>query len=154
MPDSSSSNLLYLPPLELPPLRDVNLFNSRCLPLLLCNDGDAPCGLNAPVEDLYEVSSAKDGGAGARGMRYDGSAAGARGDGKDVLREWVVEMGGDIDATEDGRDGNSCESLSEPPEVFLRVRGGRAWAAAAGDPTRRAEGTVSIAGLLVFGEAI
>jgi hypothetical protein len=101
------------------------------------------------------VSSAKDGkagSAGARGMRYDGSAAGARGDGKEVLREWVVLIGGDIDATEDGRDGNNCDSLSEPPEVFLRVRVGRAWAAAVGEPTRRAEGTVSIAGLLVLGE--
>jgi hypothetical protein len=72
------------------------------------------------------VSSANDGGAGARGMRYDGSAAGVRGDGRDVLREWAVVIGGEIDTTEDGRDGNSCESLSEAPEVFLRVRDGRA----------------------------
>jgi hypothetical protein len=49
-----------------------------------------------------------------------------RGDGRDVLREWAVVIGGEIDTIEDGRDGNSCESLSEAPEVFLRVRDGRA----------------------------
>jgi hypothetical protein len=97
------------------------------------------------------VFSAKEGGAGARGMRYDGSAAGTSGDGSDVLREWVVVVGGEIDATEDGRDGNSCESLSEPPEVFLRVRDGRDWSIV-GDPARRAKGIVSVADLLVFGE--
>jgi hypothetical protein len=97
------------------------------------------------------VSSAKEGGAGARGMRYDGSAAGTRGDGNDVLREWAVVLGGEIDATEDGRDGNSCDSLSEPLEVFLRVKGGRYWPIA-GDPARRAGGIVSVVGLLVFKE--
>jgi hypothetical protein len=70
------------------------------------------------------VSSAKDGGAGARGMRYVGSAAGVSGDGRDVLRECAAVTGGDIDTIEDGRDGNSWESLSEAPEVFLRVRDG------------------------------
>jgi hypothetical protein len=29
-----------------------------------------------------------------------------------------------MDATEDGRDGKSCESLSDPLDVFLRVSGG------------------------------
>lgn len=72
------------------------------------------------------MSSANEGGAGARGMRYDGSAAGARGDGKDVLRDCAVVLGGVLDTTEDGRDGKSCESLSDPPDVFLRVSGGRA----------------------------
>jgi hypothetical protein len=84
-------------------------------------------------------------------MRYDGSAAETRGDGKDVLREWAVVVGRVIDATEDGRDGNSCDSLSEPPEVFLRVRGGRDWPIT-GEPARRAEGSVLVAGLLVLGE--
>lgn len=61
--------------------------------------------------------------------------------------------GGEIDATEEGRDGNSCESLSDAPEVFLRVNGGRAWEVTVGDPARRADGTVSAEGLLVvFGE--
>jgi hypothetical protein len=58
-----------------------------------------------------------------------------------------------MDATEDGRDGKSCESLSEPPEVFLRVRGGRA--PTDGEPARRASGTLSTDGLLVvLGEPI
>jgi hypothetical protein len=72
------------------------------------------------------VSSANEGGAGARGIRYDGSAAGVRGDGKDVFFEWPVVLGGVIDATEDDRDGKSWESLSDPPDVFLRASGGRA----------------------------
>jgi hypothetical protein len=95
------------------------------------------------------VSSANEGGAGARGIRYDGSAAGARGDGSDVLRDWAVVVGGETETTEDGREGNSCESRSEPPEVFLRVSGGRAWAPIAGEPARRTVGTASTEGLLV-----
>jgi len=99
------------------------------------------------------VSSAKEGGAGARGMRYDGSAAGVSGDGRDVLREGAVVFGGVMEMTEDGRDGNSCDSRSDPPDVFLRVSGGRAWVPTVGDPARSAEGTVSAKGfLLVVGE--
>jgi hypothetical protein len=94
------------------------------------------------------VSSANEGGAGARGIRYDGSAAGARGDGSDVLRDCAVVVGGETEATEDGRDGKSCESRSEPPEVFLRVSGGRAWALIAGEPARRTVGTASTEGFL------
>lgn len=37
-----------------------------------------------------------------------------------------VLLGGEIDATEEGRDGKSCESLFELPDVFLRASGGRA----------------------------
>lgn len=76
-------------------------------------------------------------------MRYDGSAAGARGDGKDVLLDWVVVVGGDIETTDDGRDGNNCDKRSDPPEVFLRVSGGRACEPTAGEPARRAVGTFS-----------
>jgi hypothetical protein len=72
------------------------------------------------------VSSVNEGGAGARGMRYVESPAGVRGDGRDVLRKGPVVLGGVIDATEGGRDGKSCESLSDPPDVFLRASGGRA----------------------------
>ena len=99
------------------------------------------------------MSSANEGGAGARGIRYVGSAAGVSGGGRDVLRECAVVIGGEIDTIEDGRDGNSCESLSEAPEVFLRVRGGRAWGPTVGEPARRAAGTSSSEDcLLVFGE--
>lgn len=101
------------------------------------------------------MSSANEGGAGARGMRYDGSAAGVRGDGRDVRRDCAVVLGGVIETTDDGRDGNSCESLSEPPDVFLRASGGRAWDPIAGEPTRRAVGTGSEKDpLAVVGEPI
>ena len=101
------------------------------------------------------MSSANEGGAGARGMRYDGSAAGVSGEGRDVLRDCAVVLGGVTEATEDGRDGNSWESLSDPPDVFLRASGGRAWAPIAGEPARRAVGTVSEKGpLVVVGEPI
>jgi hypothetical protein len=58
-------------------------------------------------------------------------------------------LGGVIDATEAGRDGKSCESLSDPPEVFLRCSGGRAVAPTTGEPARKAAGTVSTEGFLV-----
>lgn len=87
------------------------------------------------------MSSANEGGAGARGMRYEGSAASARGDGKDVLLDWVVVVGGDMETTDDGRDGNNCDKRSDPPELFLRVSGGRVCEPIAGEPARRAVGT-------------
>ena len=37
-----------------------------------------------------------------------------------------VLLGGEIDATDEGREGNNCESLFELPDVFLRASGGRA----------------------------
>jgi hypothetical protein len=58
------------------------------------------------------------------------------------------------EAAEDGRDGKICESLSDPPDVFLRASGGRAWEPSAGEPARRAAGTASAEGLLVAGEPI
>jgi hypothetical protein len=69
---------------------------------------------------LYDVSWAKDGGAGARGIRYEGSEAGSRGG------ELLGDATEAIEAIEEGRDGKSCESLSEAPDVFLRRSGGRA----------------------------
>jgi hypothetical protein len=78
---------------------------------------------------LYDVSWAKDGGAGARGIRYEGSEVGSRGEGNDCRLD-AGELLGDateaIEAIEEGRDGKSCESLSEAPDVFLRRSGGRA----------------------------
>lgn len=97
------------------------------------------------------------GGAGARGIRYDGSAAGTRGEGYDARLDAVVVTSGDMLAIEAGRDGKSCESLSDP-DVFLRVSAGRAWDEAAptvGEPTRRAVGTLCSNGPLpVIGEPI
>lgn len=102
------------------------------------------------------MSSEKVGGAGARGIRYVGSAAGVRGEGYEVrLEEGISWIG---DAADDGLDGNSCDNLSEP-DVFLRVKGGR-WKggvprSTTGDPTRSAEGTWSTEGFLaVAGEPI
>jgi len=90
------------------------------------------------------VSSEKVGGAGAEGIRYEGSA-GAKGEGWDVRLEADPEA--PIDATEEGRDGNSCDTLSEP-EVFC-LMGGRRWApSTAGEPIRRAVGTCSTEGFL------
>lgn len=83
-------------------------------------------------------------------MRYDGSAAGVNGEGNDVRRDCALVVGGETDAIEDGRDGNSCDSLSDPPEVFLRVSGGRAWEVA-GEPARSTVGTASGEGLLFLG---
>ena len=77
----------------------------------------------------YDVSWAKDGGAGARGIRYEGSEAGSRGEGKDCRLDAGELLGDATEATEaieEGRDGKSCESLSEAPDVFLRRSGGRA----------------------------
>lgn len=86
-------------------------------------------------------------------MRYEGSAAGVNGDGKDVLLDWAAVVGGDMDTTEDGRDGKSCDKRSDPPEVFFRVRGGRACEPTAGEPVRRAVGTSSTGDFLwVVGE--
>ena len=65
-----------------------------------------------------------------------------------------------IEATEDGRDGKSCDSLSDPPDVLLRLRNGRAFhggvpCSAAGEPARRTEGTESAEGLCgIVGEPI
>lgn len=75
---------------------------------------------------LYDVSWAKDGGAGARGIRYEGSEAGSRGEGNDCRLDAGLLLGDATEATEEGRDGKSCESLSEAPDVFLRRSGGRA----------------------------
>lgn len=136
-PDSSSSSLLYFPPRELPLLREVRRFNSRLFPLAF----DASCRPGVFDAGSYGVSSANEGGAGARGMRYEGSAAGARGDGKDVLLDCVVVVGGDMETNDDGRDGNNCDKRSDPPEVFLRVSGGRVCEPIAGEPARRAIGT-------------
>jgi hypothetical protein len=55
-------------------------------------------------------------------MRYEGSAAGSRGEGNDCRLDAGVLLG---EATEDGRDGKSCESLSDALDVFLRRSGGR-----------------------------
>ena len=75
---------------------------------------------------LYDVSWAKDGGAGARGIRYEGSEAGSRGEGNDCRLDAGELLGDATEAIEEGRDGKSCESLSEAPDVFLRRSGGRA----------------------------
>jgi hypothetical protein len=61
-------------------------------------------------------------------MRYEGSAAGSRGEGNDCRLNAGVLLGEAIEAieaTEDGRDGKSCESLSDAPDVFLRRSVGR-----------------------------
>lgn len=91
-------------------------------------------------------------------MRYEGSAAGSRGEGTDCRLDAGVLLGDAIEATEDGRDGKSCESLSEAPDVFLRRKGGRAWDGGVppvvGEPTRKAEGTVISEGLSLLGEPI
>ena len=117
------------------------------MPFLLCNVDCEPVGLKGSGDWLYEVSSEKDGGAGARGIRYDGSAAGTRGDGYDVRRDNEGVSRGLTDAIEAGREGKSWDSRSEP-DVFCRIRGGRACDVGvplptAGDPARRAVGTRS-----------
>jgi hypothetical protein len=92
------------------------------------------------------VSSEKDGGAGARGIRYAGSLAGMRGDGYDVRLDAEGVSTGLMEEAEGGRDGNNCERRSEP-DVFFRMRGGRekleAPPATVGEPARRAVGTLS-----------
>lgn len=70
------------------------------------------------------MSSEKEGKAGGRGMRYDGSAAGKSGEGKEVRRDSEGDSRGLTEAVEAGRDGKSCDKRSEP-EVFWRVKGGR-----------------------------
>ena len=87
---------------------------------------DSSCLLYELAAGSYEVSSGNEGGAGARGARYDGSTVGTKGDGKDVRLERGVLSGGVTDTTEPGRDGKSCESLSDAPDVFLCLSGGRA----------------------------
>lgn len=98
------------------------------------------------------MSSEKDGGAGARGIRYAGSLAGTRGDGYDVRLDAEGVSRGLMEAAEGGREGKSCERRSEP-EVFFRMRGGRekpdAPPATVGEPARRAVGTLSTEGFLV-----
>lgn len=135
------------------PLKDVSRLNSFLVPLLLCNDADAPWFSKGVAEGSYAVASGNDGGGGGAGphdVRRD-SAAGTRGEGYDVRLDAGVVTGGLIDDIDDGRDGNNCESLFDP-EVFLRTRGGRLSQGAfarsvAGDPARRAEGTASVDGL-------
>lgn len=104
------------------------------------------------------MSSEKEGGGGARVVRWEGSAAGTKGEGNDVRRDCGVLVDGEMDAAEDGRDGNSCDSLLELPDVFLRTSGGRVWDVGvprAGDPARSAEGTDCSEGLLIVaGEPI
>jgi hypothetical protein len=53
-----------------------------------------------------------------------GSDVGMRGEGKDCFRGAGVLLGDVIDATEEGRDGKSWDSLSEALDV-LRLRGAR-----------------------------
>ena len=122
----------------------MSRFNSLFVPLLLCNEDGACCWLGKLVAGSCEVSLAKEGGAGARGMRYDGSAAGTRGEGKEARRETETLSRGVVDAIEAGRDGKSCDSLSDPLDGFLRSSGGRASkdsvSPIAGDPTQRAVG--------------
>ena len=100
--------------------------------------------MKALATGSYEVSSAKEGGAGARGVRYDGSAAGVRGDGNEALLETGSLWGEMGDTADRGRDGKSCESLSDAPDVFLRFSGGRPCengdAPTMGDPARNATG--------------
>lgn len=115
------------------------------MPLLFCNEDCEPPGLNGSGEGEYDVSSKKDGGAGARGMRYDGSAAGTRGEGTDVRREREGVSRGLIEAIEAGREGKSWDSRSDP-DVFFRIRDGRVGEEGvplpvAGDPARRTVGT-------------
>jgi hypothetical protein len=92
-------------------------------------------------------------------MRYEGSEAGTSGEENDCLLEAELLLGDAIEATDDGRDGKSCESLSDAPDVFLRLRGGRTEegrvSLVVGDPMRRAEGTACLEFLLdVIGEPI
>lgn len=87
------------------------------MPLRLCNIDCDPDGPKESGEGLYEVSSEKDGGAGARGMRYDDSAAGIRGDGNDVRRDSEGVSRGLTGGFEAGREGKSWESRPDP-DVF------------------------------------
>ena len=99
------------------------------------------------------MSSEKVGGAGARGIRYEGSLAGTRGDGYDVRLDAGGVSRGLMEAAEGGRDGKSCERRSEP-DVFFRFKGGREKLEAApptvGEPARRAVGTWSSEGFLAM----
>lgn len=123
------------------------------MPLPLCSEADAPWFSKGFADGSYAVASENGsggGGAGPHDVRRD-SDAGTRGDGCEVRLDAAAVAGGLIEETDDGRDGNSCESLFEP-DVFLRTRGGRVFDIAAtcsnpGDPARRAEGTVSTDGL-------
>jgi hypothetical protein len=87
------------------------------------------------------VSSKKAGGAGARGVRYEESAD-ANGEGYEGRLE--VDISEEGEAAEEGREGKSCDSLSDP-DVFCRLRDGRCGNCGArsttGEPTRSAEGT-------------
>jgi hypothetical protein len=79
--------------------------------------------------------------------------AGVRGEGYDVRLEAALLTGGLIEEMDEGREGKSCDNLSEP-DVFLRTSGGRLSQGAfplstAGEPTRRAFGTESIEGFRV-----
>lgn len=93
-----------------------------------------------------------EGGAGARGMRREGSEVESRGEGNACRLEAGVPVGDAIEAAEDGRDGKSWESLSEAIDVLLRLSGGRTSNGGVppivGEPMRKAEGTVCLEGLL------
>jgi hypothetical protein len=124
---------------------EANRF-SMCLALLSGIAGEECCWAKGSGLDTYEVPSnidEKDGGAGARGIRYDDSEAATRGVGWEVR----FEDGHSplAETMEAGRDGKSCATLSEL-DVFCRMRGGRCCIGGVprstlGDPTRSAEGT-------------
>jgi hypothetical protein len=76
-------------------------------------------------------------------------SAGTKGEGYEVRLEAGTE--GLIEATEEGRDGNNCEILSEL-DVFVLI-GGRRWCGSGdpsttGEPMRKAVGTCSTEGFL------
>lgn len=99
--------------------------------MLLSSDGEARSWKKTLATGLYDVSSPNAwglgaGGAGAGGMRYGCSAADIRGEGNDCRLVAEALLGDRGEATDEGRDGNNCDSLSEAPDVFLRASGGRA----------------------------
>ena len=79
-------------------------------------------------------------------MQYEGLEVRSSGEGNDCRLEAGVLAGDEIEATEDGREGKSCESLSEAPDVLLRLGGGRTSNGGVprvvGEPMRKAAGTV------------
>jgi len=87
-------------------------------------------------------------------MRYEGSEVRSSGEGTDCRLEAGVLVGDEIEATEDGREGKSCESLSEAADVLLRLGGGGGRTSncgvlrVVGEPMRKAEGTACSEGRL------
>jgi hypothetical protein len=70
-----------------------------------------------------------------------------------VRLDAVLLTGGLMEEIDEGREGKSCDNLSEP-DVFLRTSGGRVSQGAyplsvAGEPTRRAFGNESVEGFRV-----